>query len=727
MRLILQNILLIAGLLLSLSGKALTVDTLIYNGNPANRINIVIMGDGYTAAQMSQFRTDALANANYFFTIPPFDVYKNFFNFFAIEVASVQSDIDHPGNGSDEATYTGHPIGPVKTVNNYFNSTFDYLSSVHRLIASANSTLINTTATSNFPQYDYVTILANSSYYGGSGGAISYSSTNTSAREIFMHEFGHSFGLLQDEYGGSSCTSTTTQKINTSGKSDTNVIWKNWLTKPYPSYPTPDSTSLSSIGIYVGGDLCNNNRYHPKFYCKMRVLNSPFCEVCAEQLVYRIDTSINYIDSYLPSSATPTVCKNTTQNFSTSLVNTTTNTVKASWYVDGALVVNNSTSFDLNTTTYGVGSHTVKLVTIDTSVLARKRLATYSRTWTVTVSNTNPVVASAVSNSVCSGSAINLTGSGATGYSWTYPNATTTTTQNPTINNATLADSGIYILRGTGTCLSTDTVKITMKSLPTVSLSSNSPVTTPDTIRLTSGGGSSYSWTGPNSFSSAIQNPKKGNTIISDSGYYKVTVTNNGCFKSDSVRVTVYFSLGLPVEMISFTGKAQDNNTTLLEWKTASEKNNDYFEIQHSKETIEWESIGTLRGNGFSNQPVSYSFIDENPYDGINYYRLKQVDFDGKFEYSYKIAVNFETPLSKTKEQKFTVYPNPASGNEIWIKSEQEINSDNAIDVRIYNSIGENVYNTRMDKSVLNIKLTDHPRGTYFIKTGYLVYKLQKE
>lgn len=727
MRKYLQNIILVVVfILLSTPSKALVVDTLIYNGNPANRINVVIMGDGYTAAQQAQFRADALANANYFFTIPPFNIYRNFFNFFAIEAISVQSDIDHPGTGSDEGTYVGHPIGPVKTVNNFFNSTFDYLGSVHRLIGSGSTALINSTATANFPQYDYITILANSTYYGGSGGTISYSSVNTSATEIFIHEFGHSFGLLQDEYSGSACAATGVQKINTSGVSDTNVVWKNWLTRPFPSYPTPLATNCSTIGIYVGGDLCNTNRYHPKCDCKMRILGVPFCEVCAEQLVYRIDTSINYIDSYLPATTTPTVCRNTTQTFSANIVNTTTNTVKASWYVNGALVSNNSTTFNLNTTTYGVGTHTVRLVTIDTSSLARKRLATYSRTWTVTVSNTNPVVASAVSNSVCAGSAINLTGNGATTYSWTYPNASTTSTQNPTINNAALADSGIYTLNGSGTCLSRDTALITMKSLPVVTKGYNSPLFTLDSLKLTSGGGTSYSWTGPNSFVSAIQNPKKANITFADSGYYRVTVTNNGCLKTDSVKVSVSLGSSLPVELIYFTGRAEIDNTTMLEWKTASELNNDYFDIQRSKDATIWESIGQVKGSGFSNKPVFYSFIDKDPEDGKNYYRLKQIDFDKKFKHSKIITINFNPSSIDASELKFTIYPNPAK-NEIWIKTDHEINADNSVDIEVFNLIGERLLASKMEESLQKIDLNEYQKGMYFIKIGMKTYRILKE
>ncbi|MFN8283961.1 MAG: M64 family metallopeptidase [Chitinophagales bacterium] len=517
------------------------MDTLVYNGNPSNRINIVILGDGYTSSQMQKFKADALANANYFLKTPPFNIYKNYFNFFAVEVISSQSDIDHPGNGSDEATYTGHEIGPIKTVNTYLNTTFDYQRSVHRLIASASSTLINTLALTNLPLYDYITVIANTSYYGGSGGTISYASMETSATEIFMHEFGHSFGLLQDEYNGSSCAAGSVQKINVSQVKDTNVVWKKWLTKPYPSYPNADLTNCDQIGIYLGGNICNNNWYHPKCYCKMRVLDQPFCEVCTEQLIYRLDTSINYINSYSPASLSPKVCKNTIQNFSADIINTTTNTVRAQWYVNGNLVVNNATSFAFNSAIYTKGTHTVKLVVQDTSLLSKKRLAVYTKQWTVTVTNGSPVTASAVATNVCVGDTIKLTAANSTSYNWTFANGSTSTVQNPKIPKCTLNDSGIYTVVGTSTaCNSSATVRITVNTIPNVVITGTTPIQEGNTLFLSATGGNSFNWTGPNLFSSTLQNPQRADIELSDSGFYIVNVSNNGCSKKDSIFISVY-------------------------------------------------------------------------------------------------------------------------------------------------------------------------------------------
>jgi hypothetical protein len=96
----------------------------------------------------------------------------------------------------------------------------------------------------------------------------------------------------------------------------------------------------------------------------------------------------------------------------------------------------------------------------------------------------------------------------------------------------------------------------------------------------------------------------------------------------------------LPVELISFTGKISGENI-LLNWATASELNNDYFIIEKATDEALFSETGRVNGMGNSSQQNSYSFIDESPSAGNNYYRLKQVDFNGAFEYSIIIVIDF--------------------------------------------------------------------------------------
>jgi hypothetical protein len=111
----------------------------------------------------------------------------------------------------------------------------------------------------------------------------------------------------------------------------------------------------------------------------------------------------------------------------------------------------------------------------------------------------------------------------------------------------------------------------------------------------------------------------------------------------------------LPVELISFTAKCNNNDVELV-WTTASEINNDYFEVQKSDDGNLWYYVGTVKGAGNSSKINNYSFVDKENIANA-YYRLRQVDFDGKFEYSPAIFSN----CNETKEINLIVYPNPVS------------------------------------------------------------------
>lgn len=97
---------------------------------------------------------------------------------------------------------------------------------------------------------------------------------------------------------------------------------------------------------------------------------------------------------------------------------------------------------------------------------------------------------------------------------------------------------------------------------------------------------------------------------------------------------------GLPVEIISFTA-TQSEHGVLIRWATATETNNDYFELQRSRDNTSWHQVARIKGYGNSMTPVNYQSTDTASVNGTNYYRLKQMDFDGKFSYSKTIACTF--------------------------------------------------------------------------------------
>jgi hypothetical protein len=114
----------------------------------------------------------------------------------------------------------------------------------------------------------------------------------------------------------------------------------------------------------------------------------------------------------------------------------------------------------------------------------------------------------------------------------------------------------------------------------------------------------------------------------------------------------------LPVELVYFEAKAIDNHQALLNWQTASELNNNYFDAERSYDAIHWEWVGKVAGNGTTNQLTDYSFTDKSIATSQNmaYYRLKQVDFDGTFEYSDVRDVRFD---GRAEAFEIAAYPNP--------------------------------------------------------------------
>jgi hypothetical protein len=90
-------------------------------------------------------------------------------------------------------------------------------------------------------------------------------------------------------------------------------------------------------------------------------------------------------------------------------------------------------------------------------------------------------------------------------------------------------------------------------------------------------------------------------------------------------------------------------------WVTATETDNDYFLVERCTDGVTFETVGRVEGAGNSTQVLSYSFTDEDPYEGVSYYRLKQVDFNGHYSYSQIVPVTFTT------ETPSAVYPNPSA------------------------------------------------------------------
>ncbi len=181
-----------------------------------------------------------------------------------------------------------------------------------------------------------------------------------------------------------------------------------------------------------------------------------------------------------------------------------------------------------------------------------------------------PTASASYNNPICEGDDIQLSGTslnlGAT-YSWTGPNGYASSSQNPTISSATSSDAGTYSLTVTDNgCSNDDDVTVVVNPNPSATASAtNTTICEGDDIELTAGGvsGATYSWTGPNGFTSSNQNPTVPNTSSSDAGTYTLTVTNNGCSSNDDVTITINSPLSFTVDSTDPTCGNSDGDITI--------------------------------------------------------------------------------------------------------------------------------------------------------------------
>jgi hypothetical protein len=190
-------------------------------------------------------------------------------------------------------------------------------------------------------------------------------------------------------------------------------------------------------------------------------------------------------------------------------------------------------------------------------------------------------------------------------------------------------------------------------------------------------------------------------TIGAVSSYSSVLYTNPEYITSE-----IFIPDPLPIDLLSFTGECLPIQIR-LNWETTSETNNDYFSIERSTDGINWSEIGKINGAGNSSASRKYFLDDENQYNEISYYRLKQHDFSG-------VARTF-SPISVKNcidgNDALSIYPNPAE-KAINILFNGEV--EQVINTTIVDLFGRNVYQSSKYQSVINIE--NFEDGIYFLQ-----------
>ncbi|AZQ60925.1 T9SS type A sorting domain-containing protein [Flammeovirga pectinis] len=169
--------------------------------------------------------------------------------------------------------------------------------------------------------------------------------------------------------------------------------------------------------------------------------------------------------------------------------------------------------------------------------------------------------------------------------------------------------------------------------------------------------------------------------------------------------------LELPIELIYFNVELTSLKSVNIEWATGSELNNEYFVIEKSRDLRTWVVVDEINGAGNSNSQIDYSTVDVEPYKGKTYYRLVQVDFDGKSEiFGPKYVILGAEDIAPDA----IVYPNPNNGNYLNI---QLLNfEEDRVQTIMYNHLGKSVYSKLQEDISFKFDISNLPSGVYFIK-----------
>ena len=163
---------------------------------------------------------------------------------------------------------------------------------------------------------------------------------------------------------------------------------------------------------------------------------------------------------------------------------------------------------------------------------------------------------------------------------------------------------------------------------------------------------------------------------------------------------------GLPIQLVEFKAEVNANQTVTLSWTTETEINNDFFTIERSTNGFDWEWLVEVTGAGTTNQTQSYQSIDESPYQGVSYYRLKQTDLDGSFTFS-----DIQTVLIGVYD--IHIYPNPTV-DELTLNLSRTNNHET--NYHILDARGIAVISGTANNVIHQIDLSRLSSGNYWIR-----------
>ncbi len=283
---------------------------LVRNGDPANRVDLLVVGDGYTAGEQAKFEADAQQLTDELLGTPPFAEYRDFFNVATLFVASNQSGADQPPYQEGCALQgrvqtccgdrTALPETPV-TVDTAFDAAFCSYNSQRNVTVDEVKLFA---AAAAVPDWDQIIALVNAPSYGGvTIGPLAQVSVGGVEAGVVQHEYGHAFAGLADEYDygieneedeeffppcsdvvpiGLPCEPNVTDATSRFA-----LKWRRWIDplQPVPSFDPPPVPT--DAGLWQGARYKKVGVYRQGFSCLMQILRAPFCDVAAEAVAMR--------------------------------------------------------------------------------------------------------------------------------------------------------------------------------------------------------------------------------------------------------------------------------------------------------------------------------------------------------------------------------------------------------------------------------------------------------
>lgn len=298
-------------------------ETILPTGDPANRVDVVFVGDGYTAGELGQYAIDVDGLIAAYFAQEPFARYAMYYNAHRVDVVSNESGVDND---------------PVQGINK--DTALDmgfWCGNTERLLCVDVSKAYSYAA--NAPDIDLVAAIANSSKYGGAGylsaDLATASSRNSLSKEVLLHEFGHALGNLADEYnygGGDRYTGNEVPEPNASILAESEMLsqqkkWWRWIGLNDPLFD-------GLVSTYEGCRYYQLGIYRPTNNSKMNSLNRPFNPPSVESILTEIYKVVSPIDD---SSDTGVVYDGTETLFVTPM-KPIGHPLDIQWYLDGLLI-----------------------------------------------------------------------------------------------------------------------------------------------------------------------------------------------------------------------------------------------------------------------------------------------------------------------------------------------------------------------------------------------------